>query len=58
MYIAAERGHAAVIKALLEAGVDANKTSNAGCMPLQVAVHRGHLAVVKVLLEAGAERCQ
>jgi len=44
-----------VVKVLLDAGADANKTLNTGCTPLQAAVHCGNLAVVKVLLHAGAE---
>jgi ankyrin repeat protein len=44
-----------VVKALLEAGVDANKAANNGFTPLQIAPQRGHLAVVKLSLGSGAD---
>jgi len=59
LYIAAGRGHTAVVRVLLGAGADANKALKNGLKngftPLQVAVHGGHLAVVEALLEAGAD---
>jgi cytohesin len=52
--LAAENGHEAVVKALIEAGADVNKarmTAGRRCTrPLT-----GHEAVVKALIEAGAD---
>jgi len=44
-----------VVKVLLEAGADANKTLHTGFRPLQLTVHCGHLAVVEAILEAGTD---
>ena len=55
LHIAAHYGHEAVVKVLLESGVDANMASDKGVTPLQMATQGGQPAVVKVLLEAGAD---
>ena len=51
---AAQRGHATVVKQLLEAKANVEAKSGAGT-PLSYAAGRGHEAVVKQLLEARAE---
>ena len=53
--MATQCGHLAVVKVLLEAGTDANKASNTGIMPSEVAARFDHLAVVKALLGSGAD---
>ena len=51
---AAERGHEAVVKLLLETGkVDVDSKDRYGRTPLSWAADRGHEAVVKLLLETG-----
>ena len=51
---AAEGGHEAVVKLLLEAGgVDVDSKDKYGQTPLSWAAERGHKAVVKLLLETG-----
>jgi ankyrin repeat protein len=53
---AAEKGHAAVVKLLLEKGAELEtKDKDYGQTPLSWAVKSGHEAVVKLLLEKGAE---
>ena len=49
---AAENGHTATVKALLQAGADVHADSD---FALRLATQRGHISVVKVLLEAGAD---
>jgi ankyrin repeat protein len=52
---AAERGHEAVVKLLLDIGkVDADSDTGNGRAPLSWAAERGHEAVAKLLLEKGA----
>src|SRR5947199_10529550 len=48
-------GHAAVVKQLLEAGVDTKAVNESGVTPLHKAAYGGHEAVVKQLLEDGAD---
>ena len=51
---AAQRGHEAIVKLLLETGkVDVNSRGTLGQTPLSWAAERGHEAVVKLLLEIG-----
>ena len=51
---AAERGHEAVVKLLVERGdVEADSKDNSGRTPLSWAAGRGHEAVVKLLVERG-----
>ncbi|KAL0631724.1 hypothetical protein Q9L58_009399, partial [Maublancomyces gigas] len=56
MRLAAEYGHQAVLKILLENGADLNGRAGTGEQtPLQATSGRGHLAIVDFLLAAGAE---
>ena len=53
---AAEKGHEAVVKLLLEKGADVeSKDRDYGQTPLSWAAEKGHEAVVKLLLEKGAD---
>src|SRR4051812_24915522 len=52
---AAENGHEATVKLLLEKGADIESKERFGKTPLPLAANRGHEAVVKLLLEKGAE---
>lgn len=47
--LTARRGHKAVVKLLLESGVDAAAADKCGGMPLYRALERGHVEVVKLL---------
>ncbi|KAH8648185.1 ankyrin repeat-containing domain protein, partial [Tricladium varicosporioides] len=51
---AAEKGHEAVVKLLLEKGAALEVQSSSGQTPLSWAAVNGHEAVVKLLLEKGA----
>jgi ankyrin repeat protein len=53
---AAEDGSLLQVRALLEAGVSPNATSDDGFSALMWAAARGHVEVVQVLLDHGAER--
>ena len=52
---AAENGHEAVVKLLLEKGADLESRDSTGRTPLSRAAENGHEAVVKLLLEKGAD---
>ena len=52
---AAQNGHEAVVKLLLEKGADVESKSSNGRTPLSWAAENGHEAVVKLLLEKGAD---
>src|SRR5207302_1796321 len=52
---AAENGHEAVVKLLIEKGAELESKYNYGQTPLLWAAENGHKAVVKLLLEKGAE---
>ncbi|CZR67104.1 uncharacterized protein PAC_17003 [Phialocephala subalpina] len=52
---AAEMGHEAVVKLLLEKGTELETKDSSGQTPLLYAAKNGHEAVVKLLLEKGAE---
>ena len=56
LWLAAEQGHEAVVKLLLEKGAELEaKDEGGGGTPLGRAAEQGHEAVVKLLLEKGAE---
>ena len=56
LWWAAEKGHEAVVKLLLEKGADVeSKDRYYGQTPLSWAAEKGHEAVVKLLLEKGAD---
>ena len=54
LFIAAQKGHEAVVRGLVEAGADVNQatTTADGVIPLRVAASNGHEAVVQGLVEA------
>jgi hypothetical protein len=52
---AATRGDVAQVRALLDAGADANAASEYGATALHFACDKGHVEVVKLLLERGAK---
>ncbi len=52
---AARKGDAAVVKTLLDEGVDVNTKFRYGATALSYACDRGHLDVVKLLLDRGAD---
>ena len=55
LWRAAEKGHEAVVKLLLEKGADVESKDKYGRTPLWRAAAHGHEAVVKLLLEKGAD---
>ena len=55
LVVAAEKGHTAVVTALLDAGADVNKADKFGSTPLYAAAGYGHTAVVTALLDAGTD---
>ncbi|XP_074519953.1 ankyrin repeat and SOCS box protein 3 isoform X2 [Halichoeres trimaculatus] len=54
-YLAAQRGHLAVVKHLLKAHADMNQLTNDLSCPLYAAVDGGHKEVVALLVSKGAE---
>ncbi len=44
-----------MVRALMVAGADLNKTKDDGVTPLILAAHQGHETVVRVLIELGAD---
>ena len=54
LFIAAARGHEAVLAMLIKAGADVNRSNDDGCTPLIIAAAHGHEAVLVALLKAGA----
>ena len=55
LWIAALKGHLAVVQYLLEQGVDKDNAMNSGMTPLHIAAQEGHTAVVHCLLQQGAD---
>jgi ankyrin repeat protein len=53
--LAAENGHEAVIKLLLEKNADLESKDKNGQTPLLLAAENGHKAVIKLLLEKNAD---
>jgi cytohesin len=54
LYIAAELGQEAIVRALIEEGADVNKAINDGTTPLYIADREGHETIVQILKNAGA----
>uniref|UniRef100_A0A096MI64 Ankyrin repeat and SOCS box containing 3 n=1 Tax=Poecilia formosa TaxID=48698 RepID=A0A096MI64_POEFO len=54
-YLAAQRGHLAVVRLLLKAHADLNQLTNDLSCPLYAAVDNGHTEVVKLLVRKGAQ---
>ena len=55
LHIAAEKGHEAMVRALIESGADVNTANNDDATPLYIAAQEGHEAMVRVLIELGAD---
>ncbi|KAJ8284617.1 hypothetical protein COCON_G00034670 [Conger conger] len=55
LFLAAQQGHARVVKALLRAGADVNRVTYDDTSPLFTAVSGGHFEVVELLVRNGAE---
>ncbi|RYO84634.1 hypothetical protein DL766_005642 [Monosporascus sp. MC13-8B] len=55
LFRAAEKGHVAIAKLLLENGADPETRNDSGQTPLLLAAAGGHEAVVKLLLEKGVK---
>jgi hypothetical protein len=53
--IAAQNGHEAVVRALIELGADVNKAHDIGWTALYAAAYNGHEAVVRALIEADTD---
>ncbi|WP_211830331.1 ankyrin repeat domain-containing protein [Kistimonas asteriae] len=53
LHIAAEKGFASIVKALIDAGAQQNIADCLGLTPLRCAIREGHFSVVKVLVEGG-----
>ena len=51
---AAQNGHEAMVRGLIEAGADVNEAKD-DASPLYIAAEFGHEAVVRALIEAGAD---
>ncbi|KAJ5249519.1 hypothetical protein N7524_011835 [Penicillium chrysogenum] len=56
LHWAAEHGHKAFVRLMLEKGVDKEAESLFGGAPLHCAAERGHREVAQLLLEAGADK--
>lgn len=49
LFIAARKGHADVVRQLLDANADVNKARIDGVTPLAIAAHKGHAKIVKMI---------
>jgi ankyrin repeat protein len=49
LYIAAQNGQVAIVRALIESGADVNKATEDGVTLLAIAVQEGHTAIVQIL---------
>lgn len=58
LYVAAQNGHAAVVRLLVEAGAVVNRTMPNGWTPLHIAAHNGHTEVVQLLASGQARPLQ
>ena len=54
LHLACEKGHAAVVRLLVEKGADMNKADNDGSTPLSIARYQGHAEIISILEQAGA----
>lgn len=54
--MAADGGHAEIIRLLLRAGANPHAPEDAGQTALTIAAARGHLEVVRLLLQAGVDK--
>ena len=55
LYNAAGDGRFAVVRVLIEAGADINRTTDEGATPLYVAAQSGQEVVMRALIKAGAD---
>ncbi|GIL92445.1 hypothetical protein Vretimale_6484 [Volvox reticuliferus] len=56
LFLASQKGHLDVVKALLAAGAPINGAKTSGCAPLHTAAMNGHVEILAYLLERGAEK--
>ena len=56
LWVASERGHARVLRLLLEARADKDCQNTFGQSPLWIASSKGHVDIVRLLLEARADK--
>jgi ankyrin repeat protein len=54
LHITSRKGHAEIVKLLLEKGCDVNAVNSAGDTPLYDAIENGHVEIVHMLIENGA----
>jgi cytohesin len=54
LFMAARKGHEAVVRELIELGADINKAADNGVTPLVVAATKGHEKIVQILRDADA----